>query len=129
MPRKRRYPKARRNTAAELQAWGPVFERGPYLAGDELARIAAVLGEDWEEAPHPEKAWQLTKRIPAEAREPWKRLGRMYMAMRNPRLHNFPLPWAWEEWGPPPGCEHLPIRGGWYRDGQWRGPSGEGTQR
>jgi hypothetical protein len=54
MPRKRRYPKARRNTAAELQAWGPVFERGPYLAGDELARIAAVLGEDWEEAPHPE---------------------------------------------------------------------------
>jgi hypothetical protein len=81
MPVKRRAPKRRTSDAAELERWEMVFECGADLFRD----VGGIL-ED---------------KARVVAREPWHRLGRRFLAQRDPNAWG-EVPWALKTFGEPP---------------------------
>ena len=102
MPVKRRKPKQRQTTEAEMEAWSVMFEGGHDWFGS-LEPFGFTRNDSDEEAR-------------AAAPEAWKRLGAMFLEEREPRPSDTtPVPahlvgvvsmhpWALYEFGKPPGA-------------------------
>jgi hypothetical protein len=84
-----------RGDSRELECWGQMFEWGhDYLGG-----LTPLLSEvDW-------KVDELGDPPRQAVKAAWTKLGSDYMRARDPADHNFPEPWAWRTFGPPPGLE------------------------
>lgn len=87
MPEKRRTRKGRTDKRTEAEAWGCIFEVGYDFFGD-LPRMGITLDRHG-------------MAFEGETRDAWHRLGRIWLATRDPILADRP-PWAVEQFGEPP---------------------------
>ena len=79
----------RRDPMSEIECWQGVWRCGSdYFAETEPLGLGLDRVYDAEE-------------IREASREPWKRLGRLYMAKVFTAEQGRPVPWAWTAFGPP----------------------------